>query len=313
MEGFVASYIDDATLWVAGLPAEGKEKGARGAFSRRQVCITPDPLGVRRKGKEDQMPTGIMLGAGGYFFEGGEPGCLLLHGFTGTPQNVRPLADYLARRGLTVSVPRIAGHGTSADDLDRTGPDDWLTTAEDALTDLRRSCRGIVIGGISLGGTYALELARRHGDLLGIIVMAAPVLDIEALEQVVRDPNRPKSIPAPWASVGALTNDIASGGITYLELPLAATERALELVKRVRAGLSEVHCPTLLIYGDADQIVDKANGPYTLEHLGSSDKRLLALPDSSHEVTLDYDKERIMVEVYDFVRRVTTAATGAAL
>ena len=59
----------------------------------------------------------IMPGAGAYWFEGNEVGCLILHGFTGTPQNVRPLADYLARRGLAVSVPRIAGHGTT-----RAGP-----------------------------------------------------------------------------------------------------------------------------------------------------------------------------------------------
>jgi pimeloyl-ACP methyl ester carboxylesterase len=170
------------------------------------------------------MPAPLMPGAGGYFFEGGELGCLLLHGFTGTPQNVRPLADYLARRGLTVSVPRIAGHGTSVEDLDHTGPDDWLATAESAMADLRQSCQHIVVGGISLGGTYALELARRHQDLLGIIVMAAPVLDIEPLEQVVRDPDRPKAIPAPWANVGVLTNDIASGGIVYMEMPLKALE-----------------------------------------------------------------------------------------
>ena len=63
------------------------------------------------------MPAPLMPGAGGYFFEGGQPGCLLLHGFTGTPQNVRPLADYLARRGLTVSVPRIAGRWLVANQI----------------------------------------------------------------------------------------------------------------------------------------------------------------------------------------------------
>jgi carboxylesterase len=256
------------------------------------------------------MPAPLIPGAGGYFFEGGEPGCLLLHGFTGTPQNVRPLADYLARRGLTVSAPRIAGHGTSVDDLDATGPEDWLGTAEQALTDLRKSCRGIVVCGISLGGTYTLELARRHPDLLGVVVMAAPILDIEALEPVVKDPNRPKTITAPWASVGGLTNDIASGGIVYLEMPLAALERGMGLIRQVREGLSEVRCPTLLIYGDGDQIVDRANGPYVLEHVGSASKRLLPLADSAHEVTLDHDRERIMVEVFDFVREVSR--TGAA-
>ena len=122
----------------------------------------------------------IMAGAGAYWFEGNEAGCLILHGFTGTPQNVRPLADYLARRGLTVSVPRIAGHGTTVQDLDTTGPEDWLGTAEQALADLHSQCATVFVAGISLGGTYTLELARRHQDLAGVVVMAAPVLDLEA-------------------------------------------------------------------------------------------------------------------------------------
>jgi carboxylesterase len=246
----------------------------------------------------------IIPGAGAYWFEGNDPACLLLHGFTGTPQNVRPLADYLARRGYAVSVPRIAGHGTTVDDLDATGPDDWLGSAEAALARLRADHRQIVVAGISLGGCYALELARRHRDLLGVISMAAPILDLTAMESLVRDPSRPKAIPAPWATVGALTADHASGGITYLELPLGALERAMGLVRQVRQGLGEIRCPALLVYGDQDAIVDKANGPYTLERLGSQDKRLIALDDSAHEVTLDYGRERIMVEVGDFVRRL---------
>ncbi len=253
----------------------------------------------------------IMPGAGGYYFEGNEIGCLLLHGFTGTPQNVRPLADYLAHRGLTVSVPRIAGHGTTVDDLDRTGPDDWLGTADKALADLRKTCSQVVVAGISLGGTYALELAVKHPDVAGVVVIAAPLLDIPPLDAVVKDPRRPKAIEAPWAKTGVLTQDLTAGGIVYLEMPLAALERGLDLIRQVRAHLAQVKAPALLIYGDQDAIVDKANGPFVLEHIGSTDKRLLALPDSSHEVTLDYDRERIAVEVYDFIRSHVRERTPA--
>src|SRR6266487_4322794 len=118
------------------------------------------------------------------------------------------------------------------------------------------------------------------------------------------NPNRPKAITAPWASVGALTNDVASGGITYMEMQLAALERGLDLIRRVREELAEVICPVLLVYGDHDAIVDKANGPCVLERLGSGDKRLLAL---------DYGKERIMVEVYDFVRRLASARAPSSV
>jgi alpha-beta hydrolase superfamily lysophospholipase len=128
------------------------------------------------------------------------------------------------------------------------------------------------------------------------------VLALEALEPLVQDPNRPFSVPAPWATVGVLTEDVGVGGIAYLEMPLGALERGMGLMGEVQAGLGDVRVPTLLIYGDADLIVDKANGPYVLDNIGSSDKRLLALSDSSHEVTLDVDRERVMVEVFDFIR-----------
>ncbi len=244
----------------------------------------------------------ILPGGGAYWFEGNEVGCLLVHGFTGTPQNVRPLADYLARRGLAVSAPRMPGHGTTVADLDKTGPQDWLEAAEQALTELKERCSTVFVAGISMGGTLTLELARRHPELAGVVVMAAPVQAMEALQPLVDDPDRPVTVPAPWATVGVLTQDVGVGGIAYLEMPLGALERGMGLMSQVREGLGDVTVPTLLIYGDADQVVDKANGPFVLEGIKATDKRLLALPDSSHEVTLDVDRERVMVEVYDFIR-----------
>ena len=243
----------------------------------------------------------ILPGGGAYSFEGNEVGCLLVHGFTGTPQNVRPLADYLARRGLAVSAPRMPGHGTTVADLDKTGPQDWLGAAEQALTELKERCSTVFVAGISMGGTLTLELARRHPELAGVVVMAAPVQAMEALQPLVDDPDRPVTVPAPWATVGVLTEDVGVGGIAYLEMPLGALERGMGLMSHVREGLGDVTVPTLLIYGDADQVVDKANGPFVLEGIKATDKRLLALPDSSHEVTLDVDRERVMVEVYDFI------------
>jgi len=243
----------------------------------------------------------ILPGGGAYWFEGNEVGCLLVHGFTGTPQNVRPLADYLARRGLAVSAPRLPGHGTTVADLDQTGPQDWLGAAEQALTELKERCSTVFVAGISMGGTLTLELARRHPELAGVVVMAAPVQAMEALQPLVEDPDRPVTVPAPWATVGVLTEDVGVGGIAYLEMPLGALERGMGFMSQVREGLGDVTVPTLLIYGDADQVVDKANGPFVLAGIKATDKRLLALPDSSHEVTLDVDRERVMVEVYDFI------------
>src|SRR4051794_21475551 len=186
----------------SGAPDSARRRGRpfrRGAEPSTPRGVAPSFRCVRA-GDASQLgdTMTILPGAGGYWFEGNEVGCLLLHGFTGTPQNVRPLADYLARRGLAVAAPRMPGHGTTAADLDKTGPEEWLGAAEQALADLRSRCSTVFVAGISMGGTITLELARRHPDLPGIVVMAAPVLPLDALEPLVSDPNRPASIPAPW-------------------------------------------------------------------------------------------------------------------
>ena len=110
----------------------------------------------------------VLPGAGSFYFEGSQTGCLLLHGFTGCPQNVRPLGDFLARGGLTVLGARLAGHGTRVEDMERTGCDDWIESANRGLDQLRDSCSTVYAIGISMGGTLALHLgATRADDLAG--------------------------------------------------------------------------------------------------------------------------------------------------
>ena len=107
---------------------------------------------------------GVMPGAGTFFFEGSDVGCLLIHGFTGTPQNIRPLGDFLARRGLTVLAPRLAGHGTTVDEFEQSGPEDWIATINSGVDQLKRTCSSVFAIGISMGGTLALHLgATRPG------------------------------------------------------------------------------------------------------------------------------------------------------
>src|SRR5262249_50914792 len=60
-------------------------------------------------------------------------GCLLVHGFTATPAEMRPLGEALAARGFPVRGVRLAGHGTSVEDLARTGWRDWYASVEHDL------------------------------------------------------------------------------------------------------------------------------------------------------------------------------------
>jgi carboxylesterase len=251
---------------------------------------------------------GVLPGAGTFYFEGSEVGCLLIHGFTGTPQNIRPLGDFLARRGLSVLAPRLAGHGTSVDEFETTGSADWIATVEGGLDQLRRSCSSVFAIGISMGGTLALHLAAtRGGDLAGVGSINGPFGDLPAFEAAAQSMPAGGRMAAPWAAnPRLLAKDLGAAGITYGEIPKACLEQALRLFKATEGELGQIRVPTCLFVSADDVVVPPSIGPRVKDMLvAAPDVRLVELAESAHEATLDFDLERIGLEWLAFVRQHT--------
>jgi esterase/lipase len=105
----------------------------------------------------------------------GDVGVVCVHGFTGTPFEVRYLGEQLARAGFQVHGPRLPGHGTRVSDLDATRWQDWADAVEDAFDTMRMLCKRVVVVGQSLGGLLALHLASRRPDVVAVASLAAPL------------------------------------------------------------------------------------------------------------------------------------------
>src|ERR1700685_4329745 len=105
---------------------------------------------------------------------GGTTGALLCHGFTGSPQSLRPWAEYLAEAGLSVSLPRLPGHGTAWQDLARTRWEDWFAEVDRAFDELQARCDEIFLMGLSMGACLALRLAEIRGSAVGGLVLVNP-------------------------------------------------------------------------------------------------------------------------------------------
>jgi carboxylesterase len=256
----------------------------------------------------------VLPGAGTFYFEGSEVGCLLIHGFSGAPQNIRPLGDFLARRGLTVLAPRLAGHGTSVDDFEKSGPEDWIATVEGGLDQLKRSCSSVFAIGVSMGGTLALHLAATRGaDLAGVGSINAPVGDLPALEAAASSLPPGGRMPAPWANdPRMLTKDLASADISYGEIPKGCLERALVFCKATEGELGQIRVPTCVFSSRDDVVVPPATGQHIVDLLTAApEKRLVDLLDSAHDATLDFDLERIGIEWLAFVRQFARALIAA--
>src|SRR5664279_5176723 len=67
----------------------------------------------------------IIPGCEPWSADGGSHGVLVLHGFTGNPQSMRPLAEAVAAAGYTVDLPLLAGHGPAVEDMLPTRWEDW--------------------------------------------------------------------------------------------------------------------------------------------------------------------------------------------
>lgn len=238
-----------------------------------------------------------------YQRDGGPVGVLLCHGFTGSPSSMRPWAEHLAAAGMTVSLPRLPGHGTDWRDLARTVWSDWYGEVDAALTRLSGRCESVVVAGLSMGGSLALRLAIHRPDDVAGLILVNPALTAED-RRLSLLPVLKHLVP----SVPGIGNDIRKPGVSehgYDRTPLKPLHSLLGLWSEVRADLARITQPVLLFVSRVDHVVPPSSARVLLAGISSKDVTERVLQDSFHVATLDHDAPTIFAESLDFVRRIT--------
>ncbi|NUR62602.1 MAG: alpha/beta fold hydrolase [Catenulispora sp.] len=232
----------------------------------------------------------------------GPVGVLLCHGFTGSPQSLRPWAEHLAAAGFGVRLPRLPGHGTDWRDMQVTTWDDWYAEVDRAFHELKAAYDRVFVMGLSMGGTLTLRLAERHGaDVAGIVLVNPSVKPDKAVIKLL--PVLKHLVP----SVGGIGNAINKEGVTelaYSRVPLKALDSFARGWHTVRADLPKVTQPTLLYRSVTDPVVHPSNSALILARISSTDVTEHVLEKSSHVATLDHDAEQIYDGSVEFIRRV---------
>ena len=245
-----------------------------------------------------------------FFFEGGPIGCLLIHGFTGAPAEMRPMGEFLDGKGLTVLGIRLPGHGTTLDDLIRTRWTDWAGEAEHGLQQLKERCPMVFVGGLSLGGLLTLYLGERH-KVAGLIPMAAALKVSNRLLSLVP---LAKYIIRTFPK-GSPESDFVDAE-TYNRLwcydawPLAPAHELIKLMKQVRPYLERIVAPILIMHGAHDVQVPLSAAQEIYERVSSAEKELVILQNSGHCVTVDGERETVWRLAYEFIMKHAPADTS---
>ena len=231
---------------------------------------------------------------------------ILVHGLTASPAEMRPLGEYLNKQDdlkLDVYGPCLPGHGTRVEDLARTDWQEWLSHLSKEYQRIQVSHEKVILGGLSLGSLLTILLAaRKPRKLSGLILMAPPFKLRSKLLILTRwikfiKPYFPKD---PSVKEYYKNHHLWS----YLQYPTHSLHQLWIVTKKARKAAAQVDVPAIIFNGEKDDVVHPRAARELLEALGTSQKELVNLPQSSHILTAEPDRELMFLRIKEFIKSI---------
>jgi len=205
--------------------------------------------------------------------EPSKTGALLLHGFTGTPAELRPLGTALVEQGISVYGPLLPGSGKNFSRLGKVKHQEWFRAARDSWDQVQREYETPLLIGFSMGAAIAIDLAADAPPQKLVLLApfwklavprAATMLSLlrffhRDLRPFEREPNGspelrdaliaidPESDPDDPATQSKLRREYVIPSTSLLELTRAG--------QRAGNKAAKVTAPTLVIQGTDDNTV----------------------------------------------------------
>jgi carboxylesterase len=240
-----------------------------------------------------------------------KPACLLIHGFTGTPKEMRWMGEDLHKQGYTCLGIRLAGHATQPQDMIRSRWTDWTASVEDGYNLLRGLTDDIFLVGLSMGGTLSLLMSTRLAPRAkGVVAMSTPARLpsdyptwlLEFLSPFVKFSPKTNGPPGSgWFDKAAYKEQIAYG-----KNPVRSAAELKKLILAMCAALPKVDVPVLLMHSRNDKYVLPDNLEYIYERLvNAPDKTKVYLTGSGHVLPRDASREQVFKSAVAFIQRVS--------
>jgi carboxylesterase len=235
------------------------------------------------------------------FVSGSSTGCLLLHGLSGNPADLRPLADTLVARGYTVSVPLLPGHGPTPEGAGRATTRDWTAAVAREHDALFQSCTQVVLAGHSMGGLLAIAEATRRSPA-GLVLLGVPTFVgdwrtrlLPIARHIVRwwyplanadfsDPSVRERMLEQAPAIDLDDPAVQQQIRRSVRIPTYAIDQFMRLMRRTRPLIRSVSAPTLVVHGRQDSTALPICADEIYRDLQSSRKELVWFDAAGHQL-----------------------------
>jgi carboxylesterase len=241
-------------------------------------------------------------------------GCVLVHGFTATPDEVRPLGDALSAAGFPCHAVRLPGHATTIADLAGVRQRDWIATVETAVRCMAADGVRVAIAGVSLGALLALAVAESGTvpvDALALLGTPLRFADERAgwLRYAAWIPGvaRPGRLVRKRRGRDILDEAARARSRAYDAMPLVAVVELLKLRASVRRGLHRVTQPTLVLHGRHDHTADVVGVEELRRRVPGRPLEIVLFEHSAHILTEDAERDAVAARVVEFFSRIDAA------
>ena len=238
-----------------------------------------------------------------------DKGMILVHGYMAAPEEIRPLADYLYKKGYNIYGARLRGHGTAPEDLAVRNWQKWYDSVSRAYIIMKNSLKSFAIGGFSTGaGIALLQASNKPSRFAGVISINAPLklqnISSRLSSAVVAWNKFLSKINTNKGKMEFIANDPENPDINYLRNPVSGVNELEKLMNTVEERLKYIKDPTLVIQGSEDPVVNPVSGREILERLGAPQKELIRIEANHHGILRGKEAEQVNAKVLEFLKNI---------
>jgi len=219
---------------------------------------------------------------------------LIIHGLGGGTYDIEYLANYLQTvRSFYVYTFTLPGHDRILQS--KIKKEDWLLSVDEQVEILvKKGYKKIYVIGHSMGGVLASYVAANHKEVKKLVLAAPAFIHILSEENSGGAFKKVPSIIRGYGIGETISRLFKMAPVNFIEFT--------SLVKKYKDVPTEIKIPTIIIQGQADELVPEASAFYVYNKLQSRTKKLILYKTANHDLFRSNDNKKIAKAIIKFLR-----------